>query len=282
MTEPVQSAPEGKVIFIRPRSGWVRVDLRELWEYRELLWVLASRDIRVRYKQTLLGVAWAVLQPTAAAAAFTLFFGHFAQIPSDGAPYALFAFAALVPWTYFAQALSGSAGSLVEHRAVITKIYFPRLLLPLAPLLAGLLDFALAMALLFMALLAHGRVPQMGMLALPAFLGLTVMTALGTGLWLAALSALYRDFRHVVPFLLQLWLFASPIAYPASIVPERWRLLYGLNPMVGAIEGFRWALLGTTAPRGELLAASALTALLLLLTGAAAFRRLERTFVDVV
>lgn len=270
-----------EVIVIRPRRGWAGFGLSDLWEFRELLWVLAAREVKVRYKQTVLGAAWAVIQPASIMVVFSLFFGRLAGIPSDGIPYPLFAFAGLVPWMYFAHALAGASSSVVEHRGIITKVYFPRVLLPAAPLLSGLVDFALASAMLLALMLAYGVYPTGALAALPALMLLAMTTALALGLWLSALNAHYRDFRYVIPFLLQLGFFVSPIAYPSSLVPERWRLLYGLNPMAGVIEGFRWSLLNGPAP-GPMLWVSAGAVLVLLVTGLAMFRRMERTFVDVV
>lgn len=270
-----------EVVVLRPRRGWAGLGLSDLWEFRELLWVLAGRDVKVRYKQTVLGAAWAVIQPIAVMVIFSIFFGRLAGIPSDGVPYPIFAFAALVPWTYFAHALSGASVSVVEHRGIITKVYFPRVLLPAAPLLSGLVDFVLALGVLVVMMAAYGIVPTAAIVALPALILLAMMTALALGLWLSALNAHYRDFRYVIPFLLQLGFFLSPIAYPSSLVPGKWRLVYALNPMTGVIEGFRWALLGTPAP-GPMLWVSAGAVFVLFVTGLAFFRRMERTFVDVI
>jgi lipopolysaccharide transport system permease protein len=270
------------VTVIRPRTSWIRLDLREVWEFREILWVLATRDIRVRYKQTLLGGAWAILQPFTAMVVFSIFFGHLAGIGSrTDVPYPLFAFSGLVPWWYFSQSLTSSAASLVDHRAVITKVYFPRILLPAAPLLSGLVDLGLAVAVLAGMMLWYGVTPGVAVLLLPVFVGLAMATALAAGLWLAALNALYRDFRYVIPYLLQIWLFASPVAYPSALVPAAWRPAYGVNPMAGVIEGFRWALLDT-APPGPLIWVSAAIVIFGLATGLAFFQRMERTVVDVV
>jgi lipopolysaccharide transport system permease protein len=277
----LSTSPEA-VTLIRPKKGWAGPGLSELWEFRELLWAMARREIAVRYKQTLLGAAWAVLQPLLTMAIFTLFFGTLARIPSEGLPYSLFALAGLVPWTYFSATLAGAANSVVDQRSLITKVYFPRLILPLTPALSGLVDLALALLVLGAFMAWHGAVPPPTALALPLFVLLILSTALAAGLWLSALNAHYRDFRFVVPFLLQVWMFASPVAYPASLVPEPWRPLYGLNPMAGALEGFRWCLLGHGEPPGPMLAVSALVVLALLGTGLSVFRRMERTLVDVV
>lgn len=267
---------------IRPSRGWVALGLGELWEYRELLWFLVWRDIKVRYKQTALGAGWAILQPIATMVVFSLFFGRLAGMPSDGLPYPIFSFAALVPWTFFSQGLAQSANSLVGSQNLITKVYFPRLSIPIATVLAGLVDFALAFLVLIVMMLAYGIFPGPEVLALPLLLLLALVTALGAGLWLSALNVQFRDVRYVVPFLTQLWLFLTPIAYPSSLLEEPWRTVYGLNPMAGVVEGFRWALLGTVRPPGPMLAASVLAALALLASGAFYFRRMEKTFADVV
>ncbi|MFL6289943.1 MAG: ABC transporter permease [Thermoanaerobaculia bacterium] len=267
---------------IRPSRGWVALGLRELWEYRELLWFLVWRDVKVRYKQTVLGAGWAILQPVATMVVFSLFFGRLARMPSDGLPYPVFSFAGLVPWTFFSQGLSQSANSLVGSHNLITKVYFPRLAIPIATVLAGLVDFALAFLVLLVLMLAYGIVPGPEVLALAPLLVLALATALGAGLWLSALNVQFRDVRYIVPFLTQLWLFLTPIAYPSSLLGEPWRTVYGLNPMAGVVEGFRWALLGTGEPPGAMLAASVLAALALLASGALYFRRTERTFADVI
>jgi lipopolysaccharide transport system permease protein len=267
---------------IRPSRGWVALGLRELWEYRELLWFLVWRDVKVRYKQTVLGAGWAILQPVATMVVFSLFFGRLAGMPSDGLPYPIFSFAGLVPWTFFAQGLSQSANSLVGSHNLITKVYFPRLAIPISTVLAGLVDFALAFLVLLAMMLAYGIVPGPEVLALAPLLLLALVTALGAGLWLSALNVQFRDVRYIVPFLTQLWLFLTPIAYPSSLLGEPWRTVYGLNPMAGVVEGFRWALLGTGEPPGAMLAASVLAALALLASGALYFRRTERTFADVI
>ena len=267
---------------IRPSRGWVALGLGELWEYRELLWFLVWRDVKVRYKQTALGAGWAILQPIATMVVFSLFFGRLAGVPSDGLPYPIFSFAALVPWTFFSQGLAQSANSLVGSQNLITKVYFPRLAIPIATVLAGLVDFALAFLVLVVMMLAYGIVPGPEVLMLPPLLLLALVTALGAGLWLSALNVQFRDVRYIVPFLTQLWLFLTPIAYPSSLLEEPWRTVYGLNPMAGVVEGFRWALLGTAEPPGPMLAASVIAALALLASGAFYFRRMEKTFADVV
>lgn len=275
------SAGLPKLTILEPSTGWAALRLRELWDYRELLFFLIWRDVKVRYKQTALGVAWAVLQPLLAMFVFSLFFGRLARIASDGLPYPVFNLAGLVPWTFFAFGLNEAAASVVGSRHLITKVYFPRLAIPLATVLAGLVDFAIAFALLLIMMAWYGIVPGIEVLAVVPLVGLAFVTALGVGLWLAALNVQYRDVRYVLPFLTQMWLFATPIVYPTSLVPPKWRLLYGLNPMVGVVDGFRWALLGGPAP-GPTIAMSALAGIVLALGGALYFRRTERAFADIV
>jgi lipopolysaccharide transport system permease protein len=270
------------VVRIQPSQGWVSLKLRELWEYRELLYFLTWRDIKVRYKQTVLGAAWAIIQPFFTMVVFSLFFGKLARMPSDGLPYPIFSFAALVPWTFFANGMAHTSNSLVGSANLIKKVYFPRLAIPVAALLSGVVDFALASMVLLGMMLYYGVWLTVNALWLPGFLLLALITALGVGLWLSAMNVQFRDVRYIVPFVLQLWLFATPIAYPSILVPELWRPLYGLNPMVGVVEGFRWALLGTATFPGLSLAVSAAVALLLLASGALYFRRMEKTFADVV
>lgn len=262
-------------------SGKMALRPREMWDYRELLFFLTWRDIKVRYKQTALGAAWAVLQPLATMAVFSIFFGRLAKIPSDGFPYPIWAYAGLLPWQLFSYALTESANSLVGSQALITKVYFPRLVIPISAALAGLVDFAIAFCLLLVFFMYYGIVPTWAIVTLPLFLLLAIATALGVGLWLSALNVNYRDVRYTIPFLTQFWLFITPIAYPSSLIPERWRALYGLNPMAGVVEGFRWALLGT-APPGPMLAVSTLVVVCLLVGGLFYFRRMERTFADIV
>lgn len=271
------------ITVIEPSRGWVSLKLQELWEYREVLYFLVWRDIKVRYRQTLMGVAWAIVQPFMTMVVFTVFFGKLAGIPSDGAPYPLFAFAALVPWTFFSNGLTHSANSLVHSGHLITKVYFPRLLVPMARVLAGLPDLGLSFFVLLGMIWWYGLSDlRVAYLWLPALTLLAFITALGFGLWLSALNVQYRDIQHAVPFLVQLWLFATPIAYPASLLREPWRTLYSLNPLVGVVEGFRWALLGSGRPPGATIAVSTLAAVLVLVTGAFFFRRVERVFADVV
>ncbi|MER3424227.1 MAG: phosphate ABC transporter permease [Nitrospiraceae bacterium] len=270
------------VIFIRPSKGRVPLNLKDLWAYRELLYFLVWRDIKVRYKQTVLGVAWVVIQPVFTMIVFSIFFGWLAKVPSDGVPYPIFAYCALLPWQLFAYSLSESSNSLVANQNLITKVYFPRLVIPLSPTLAGLLDFLIAAVVLLGLMAYYGITPTGRVWALPLFVLLAIATALGVGLWLSALNVQYRDVRYTLPFLTQLWLFATPIAYPSSLVPEPWQTVYGLNPMVGVVEGFRWALLGTGSGPSLMLAVSVATTCGLLLSGLSYFRRMERTFADMV
>lgn len=267
---------------IEPSPGWVALRLGELWEYRELLYFLTWRDVKVRYKQTALGAAWAVLQPLAGMAVFSLFFGRLARMPSDGLPYPLFSFAALVPWTFFANGLTLAANSLVSGANLVRKVYFPRLMIPTASVLSGLVDLALAFGVLLALMGWWGVRPSWRVVWMPAFGVLLLAASLGVAFWLSALNAQYRDVRHAVPFLTQMWLFATPIAYPSRLLPEPWRTLYGANPMVGVVEGFRWALFEAAPAPGALVAASAVTALAVLVSGAFYFRRVEKKFADVV
>jgi lipopolysaccharide transport system permease protein len=270
------------VTVIRASQGWRALDLRELWQYRELLYFLVWRDIKVRYKQTALGASWAVLQPFLTMVVFSIFFGRLAGVPSDGVPYPIFAFAALVPWTFFANGLTNSANSVVASQQLVKKVYFPRLAMPLASVLSGIVDFLIAFVVLLVMMAFYGIVPNAAVVWLPLLLLLALVTSLGAGLWLSALNVRYRDVRHAVPFLVQFWLFATPIAYSSSLLDHPWRTLYALNPMVGVVEGFRWALIGTDTSPGGMVLVSALAALIMLLGGAFYFRRLERTFADVV
>jgi lipopolysaccharide transport system permease protein len=270
------------VVRIEPSEGWVALKLRELWAYRELLYFFTWRDIKVRYKQTALGAAWAVIQPFFTMLVFSLFFGRLAKMPSDGVPYPIFSYAALVPWTFFAHGLNQSSNSLVENSNLIKKVFFPRLAIPISTALSGVLDFVIAFALLIGMMFFYGIRPTVNVLWLPLLLLLALVTSLGVGLWISALNVQFRDFRYIVPFLVQFWLFATPIAYPSSLLNEPWRTVYALNPMVGVVTGFRWALLGTNTAPGPMLAASSLAAILILVGGAFYFRRMERIFADVV
>jgi lipopolysaccharide transport system permease protein len=266
---------------LEPSQGWdVRV-LTELWSYRELLYFLVWRDVKVRYKQTILGAAWAVLQPVLTMAVFAIFLGRLAHVPSDGLPYPLFAFTGLVPWTYFATALANGSTSIVGSQQLISKVYFPRVLVPLASAITPLVDFTIATATLVPLLWWYGVAPGAAIVFLPAFVLLAVATALAAAIWLATLTVTYRDVRYLVPFFIQFWMFATPVAYPASLVPERWRLVYALNPLTGVVEGFRWAIVGGPAP-GSMVVVSAAVVAGLLVAGVLFFRRFEGTFADVI
>ncbi len=269
-------------VLIRPNRGLFDLELREVWAYRDLLYFLVWRDVKVRYKQTVIGAGWAILQPLLTMAVFTVIFGKLARIPSDGVPYPVFVFAALLPWTYFSQAVSLSGVSLVAEARLIQKVYFSRLIIPLAAAVAPLVDVAAAFLVLLGMMAWYGMAPTWGVVFLPLFLLMALLTAVAAALWLSALNVRYRDVRHTIPFLTQFWLFASPVAYPASLVPERWRLLYSLNPMVGVIEGFRWALLGTDQPDFAAIAVSAAVVMLVFMSGLLYFKHMERTLADVV
>ncbi|MGA2075424.1 MAG: ABC transporter permease [Terriglobia bacterium] len=270
------------VIDITPPRGWLELNLRELWQFRELAYFFVWRDIKVRYKQTAIGAAWAILQPLMTMLVFTLFFGRLAKIPSGGVPYPIFYLAALLPWTYFAGALQNATNSVVEQQRVITKVYFPRLVLPISAVVSGLLDFGFGFVIFLVMMLFYRTAPGRAFFLFPVFLLLAVATALGAGMWFSALNALYRDVRYVVPFLIQFWMFASPVAYPSSLVPEKWRWLYGLNPMAGVIDGFRWALTGKGQPPSLMLAASTAAVIAVLIGGVLFFRKMEATIADVV
>ena len=266
----------------QPSTGWAWPKLRELWEFRELLFFFAWRDIKVRYKQTVMGASWAIIQPFFTMVIFSLFFGRLAKIPSDGVPYPVFSYAALVPWTFFANALTQASNSLVFSANMIKKIYFPRLALPIATVLAGVIDFALAFIVLLGIMLYYGLAPTINVVWLPFFLLLALVTSLGVGLWLSAMNVQFRDVRYTVPFLAQAWLFVTPIAYPSSMLAEPWRTVYGLNPMAGVVEGFRWALLGSGSAPGSMMIASVVVAVTLFVSGAFYFRRMEQSFADVL
>jgi lipopolysaccharide transport system permease protein len=278
------SAPGGHplVTTIVPPRGVLALDFRELWSYRELLFLLVWRDATVRYKQSIVGIGWAVIQPALMMAIFSVVFGRFAGLPSDGVPYPVFSLCALLPWNYFARALSDSSNSLTGSSNLVTKIYFPRLILPLSKVLSGLIDFAVAFAVLMAVMAWYRVIPSLGAFLLPAFIFIAILTSLALGLWLTALNIKYRDVTFVVPFLVQIWLYASPVAYSTSIVPARWQRLYALNPMVGVIEGFRWALLGRRAPDFGVMLLSLSIVVLLLVSGLYYFRRMERTFADLI
>jgi lipopolysaccharide transport system permease protein len=267
---------------IRPTSGWFSLDLRELWAYRELAYFLAWREIKVRYKQTAIGVAWVVLQPLAMMLVFTVFFGKLGNMPSDGIPYPLFAFAALLPWQLFSRTLTESTNSLVADQRLITRVYFPRIIIPLATTLSAIVDFAISAGLLVALMLFYGVVPGVEVIWLPAFILLMLIAALGVGFWLSALNLVYRDVQYALPFLNQFWLFVTPVVYSSSLVPERWQVVYGLNPMVGVVEGFRWALLGAGKGPSPMLIVSAVIAVAHIVTGIIWFQRREQTFVDML
>jgi lipopolysaccharide transport system permease protein len=271
-----------EITIIRPSKGWVSLKLQELWEYRELLYFLVWRDVKVRYKQTVLGAAWAIIQPFFTMVVFSLFFGKLAKMPSDGIPYPLFSFAALVPWAFFANGLSQASNSLVGSAHLITKVYFPRLVVPISSVISGILDFALAFVVLLGMTLYYGIIPTFNIIWLPFLLLLAFVTALGVGMWFSALNVQFRDVRYILPFITQFWMFATPIVYPSSLLPEPWRTVYGLNPMVGVVEGFRWALLGTQTAPGPILIVSSLASLAILMGGAFYFKRMEKTFADLV
>ena len=277
-----RSTREDSAIIIQPGRGLFHLDLEAIWHYRELLYFLIWRDVKVRYKQTAIGAGWAIFQPLLTMVIFTVVFGNFAKIPSDGLPYPIFTYTALLPWHYFAQAISRSGVSLAGSANLISKVYFPRLIIPLSAAVAPLVDFAIAFAILLVMMAWFGIAPTVGVLALPFFLLLAMAMALAVGLWLTALDVRYRDVGYTIPFLVQVWMYASPVAYAVSLVPERWRLLYSLNPLVGVIEGFRWALLGKGNPEFGVMMASAVMVMALLSGGIIYFRRMERTFADVV
>jgi lipopolysaccharide transport system permease protein len=269
-------------LIIRPRKGWAFPDLREVWEFRELVYFFAWRDVKVRYKQTVLGAGWAVIQPFFTMIVFTIFFGNLAKIPSEGVPYPIFSYAALVPWTYFGNALTQSSSSMVTNRQIITRVYFPRIIIPIGVMLSGLVDFSISFVVLLGMMLYYHIVPTVAIMLLPLLVLLSMATALGAGLWLSALNALYRDVQYVLPFLVQFWLFATPIAYPSTLVPEFWRPILGLNPMAGVVEGFRLALLGTQVDVGLMFYVSLALVAFILVGGLLYFNRMERTFADMV
>lgn len=267
---------------IEASNGFVPLKIKDLWEYRELLYFLVWRDIKVRYKQTALGVLWAIIQPVMTMVVFSIFFGNLAKLSSDGIPYPIFSFAALVPWTLFSNGLTQATNSLVASSNLIKKVYFPRLIIPIATVLAGVIDFLLAFGVLVILMIFYGITPTINILWLPLFLVLTIIASLAVSLWLSALNVEYRDIKYVIPFLTQIWLFATPIAYSSTLLSEPWRTIYGLNPMVGVVEGFRWALLGTNTQPGMMALASTGAALILLFSGAFYFRRMEKTFADTI
>lgn len=282
MAEPGTSDKAPSVTVIRPTRGWLRIDLAELFTFRELALFFVWRDLKVRYRQTALGALWALLQPLLLMLMFTLIFSVIAKIPSEGLPYPVFVYAGLLPWQLFAYALTEASGSVVANERLITKVYFPRLLIPLSSVLAGIIDFAISLGLLLVLMVVFRVPPTPWLIVVPAFAILALAAALGVGTWLAALNVQFRDVRYTLPFLTQLWLLATPIVYSSTAIPEPWRTVAALNPMAGVVEGFRWALIGTTPPRPELLALSAVAAVVVLVSGLLYFRRMERTFADVI
>jgi lipopolysaccharide transport system permease protein len=270
------------VTYIRPSRGWISLNLRELWEYRELAYFLIWRDIKVRYKQTVLGAAWAILQPLFTMVVFSVFFGRLAGIPSDGVPYPIFSFAALVPWQFFANGLNNSSNSLVGSSNLIKKVFFPRLIIPISAVLSGIVDFILAFIVLLFMMAFFSILPTKNVIWLPLLLLLALITSLGFGLWFSALNVQFRDIRYAVPFMIQAWLFITPIAYPSSLLNEPWQTLYAINPMAGVVEGFRWALLDTDTQPGSMVFVSAIVAIAVFVGGLYYFRRMEKTFADVV
>lgn len=282
MSTPTSQPPDRTLTVIEPRQGWVSLDLGELWHFRELLFFLTWRTIKVRYTQTVMGAAWAVIQPLMTMVVFSLFFGRLAKMPSDGVPYPVFSYAALVPWSFFASGITQSSNSLVSGSNLLRKVYFPRLFMPVSSVLSGGLDFLIAFTVLLGLMAWYGFGPTANVVWLPLLVLLALVTALGTGVWLSALNVQFRDIRYTLPFLVQLWMFSTPIVYPSSLLPEAWRPLYAINPMVGVIEGFRWALLGTETPPGPMVGVSAVAAIALLASGTLYFRRVERTLADVV
>ena len=277
-----QSVATKNMTFIRPSKGWISLRLQDVWNYRELLYFLIWRDIKVRYKQTIIGASWAIIQPFFTMVVFSLFFGRLAKIPSDGIPYPIFSYAALVPWMFFANGLSQSSDSLVSSADLIKKVYFPRLAIPIASVLSGTIDFVLSFSVLLGMMFFYDINPTWNSVWLPAFLILALITSLGVGLWLSAMNIQFRDVRYAVPFLIQFWLFSTPIAYPSSLLSEPWRAIYAVNPMVGVVEGFRWALLGTNTKPGPMVFVSAMAAFIILVSGAFYFRRMEKIFADIV
>jgi len=280
----VESGPIDSTLpthIISPPRKWVPVDLYELWAYRELVTSFTLRDIKLRYKQTGLGIAWAILQPLLTMVIFTIFFGGLAKIPSDGVPYPLFVLAALLPWTLFAEGLTRSTTSMVTNSNIMTKVYFPRMIMPLSSIISPLVDFLVSFMILIVMMIYYGFAPTINIIFLPLFILLALATSLGVGLWLSALNVKYRDFQYTVPFLIQIWMFASPVVYASSLVPASLRVWYGLNPMAGVIEGFRWALLGTGAPSAMVLVSVGMV-ILLLITGMFYFRRMEQYYADIV
>jgi len=282
IAEPLGSERADRIIRIEAKKGWIGLKLKELWEYKELLYFLIWRDVRVRYKQTALGAAWAVIQPLFTMIVFSVIFGRLAKLPTDGVPYPLAAFAALVPWTFFSNGLSQGSDSLVGSANLIRKVYFPRLMIPIASVSAGLVDFAISFTMLIIMMFFYGVYPTARSLFVIPMLVLALVTSLGVGFWLSSLNVRFRDVKYTLPFLTQFWLYATPIAYSSSMIPAEWRPLYGLNPMVGVVEGFRWALLGVNTAPGPMVLVSAIVAVVIFVSGAFYFRRMEKTFADTV
>lgn len=283
MTESsITAQHDEEIIFIKPTKGWGSLNLRELWLYRELIYFLTWRDLKVRYKQTVLGAGWAILQPVLSMIVFSIFFGSLLNVPSEGVPYPIFSYAALLPWGVFAKALNDTGRSLVSNRAMLTKIYFPRMVIPLASVFSSLADFLIAFIVMLGLMLYYRIAPTSNIWTLPLFLLLAVITALGVGLWLSAMNVLYRDIGYMIPYITQLWFYLTPIVYSSSEVPEEWRFFYALNPMVGVVEGFRWALLGTADAPDPMIAVSATISVVIFISGMFYFRRMERTFADMV
>jgi lipopolysaccharide transport system permease protein len=282
VAKPTKQGSSVPRFVIQPTRGWGSLNLAELWAHKELVYFLIWRDIKVRYKQTALGASWAILQPLLTMLIFSVFFGRLAKVPSDGVPYPLFSFVALVPWMFFSNGLTLASNSLVHNANLLTKVYFPRLAIPISTVAAGVVDFVLGFVVMLGLIAWYGIMPTANVIFLPLFLLLALVTSLGVALWLAAVNVQFRDVRYTIPFLTQFWMFATPIAYPSSLLSEPWRTLYGLNPMVGVVEGFRWALLGVDTAPGAIVIASSIVAVVLLVSGAFYFRRMERTFADVV
>lgn len=278
-SEPASAAP---ITDIRPDRGWLDLDLGAVWRYRELLSVLVMRDLQVLYKQALLGAGWAILQPVFAVIIFSIVFGYIVRMPSEGVPYPLFAFAGVLPWTYFAEAVRRSGVGLVTDAELVRKIYFPRLIMPFANVVSPLVDFCIAFVVLLIVMAFYGIAPNLKMLVIPPLMIVAALLALSIGLWLAPINVRFRDIKHTLPFMIQIWMYASPIVYPLSIVPQEWQMLYSLNPMVGVIEGFRWAVFGQGAPNFMALGMSAIIIVILMVGGLIFFRRMERTFADVI
>ena len=278
---PLLPKPDNKTR-IEPSKGWIPLNLKEIWEYRELTGIFIWRDLKVRYRQTVIGALWAIVQPFLTMVIFSIFFGRLGKIPSDSIPYPIFSFTALVPWTFFANGINLASNSLVNNSDMIKKIYFPRLTMPFASVLAGLVDFILAFIILLGMMLYYGFIPTVNIIWFPFFVLLSMITALGVGIWFSAMNVQFRDVRYMIPFITQIWLFATPVAYPSSMLSEPWRTLYGLNPMVGVVEGFRWALLGTDAAPGMMFFVSSFVSLIILISGIYYFRRMEKVFADVI